>query len=173
MNIRKNIDSIIKMFCLLALSFVLFSCNSTDEKIAYIKYQYYPDGSIKEFYYYLNNNDIEVKHGERLYFVNKKLKTKEHYIHGKLNGLIEHLSPTYKQHYFFENGKKLWLKTYNQDNKQISYCEYKNNLPYDGSIWIKMRVKITGKRSDLTYYKNGKIYKKVLCDKDGKPITQK
>lgn len=142
--------SVFTVFCILS------GCKCLEEKT------FYSDGTVKsKFFYYLAQDGSVVKNGNAVtYSKDGKIKKIEHFKDGQLEGIVEHISPNYKQVFIFEQNEPKSLVTYNKNGDEISSC-YIENGQLNGSQWIPL------KGNKISFFKSGKIVREAECDNNG------
>ena len=128
---------------------------------------------VERFYYYLDKNKKLVKHGLYLDTVYKKENRKTGiyeeitglYFNGKKNGLWSFKTPYGITYDILNYGQCLWQASYTIKGEIIASCIFKNDKPYDGTVWTCTYGWMGVKQNYIEKYKKGvAVQKKRLRD---------
>ncbi len=145
-----------------------------------IKEKVLQNGVLTEKYcYYISDDEKEVKHGiyRRFSQTYNKIITDAVYVDGKEHGLCITFGyfPKFKSYRIFNNG--VVISSYTVINgKKVSFFNYKNDEPYNGTSWIYS----TGlgskgfeiRECQIITYKDGKIVKRQESDFHGNILPE-
>lgn len=106
------------------------------------------------------------------YFPNKRVLSEEHYLDGKLNGMLKNYYPNGKvtEETYYKNGKKEGVsKKFSDDGILIEEITYKN----DKENGIAKFFDLKGNLKETGEYRNGKRHGKWEFYVDGEVISEK
>ncbi len=128
--------------------------------------------------YYYDSKGKKIKHGLSLFKWKDKtlsgavigVNKQGSFWHGKRNGLWIYETPYITTYTVYDRGNLLDITSFNSAGDRVSRCLFKNNKPFQGTIWDELDTVWGVKQSWLEFYKAGKLIKKIECDEKGKPV---
>ena len=159
-------------YCMIIPLMLIISCSSIGSKneLSKIHYSYYPNKMLKELYYFKLRNKKQIKDGDCLLFRDGKLIRHTRFKLGIYDGLQEIITDNYIKHLLYHHGTLIWVKVYN-NNDLVTFCNFKNNIPFNGRIWDIHYTKLS-KNSLIYEFDKGKIINIFKCDNNGSIIKK-